>query len=449
MKNEKQSRGKFSSSFGFIMAATGSAVGLGNLWKFPYLSGQNGGAVFVIVYIIFALAIGVPIMLAEMSIGRKTKLNPIGAYKSLNKRFTFIGVIGVICAFVILSYYSVIGGWVIKYIVTFFSGTHISDATGFFNNFIKSPVEPVIWHIIFMAITCFIVIGGVSKGIEKSSKIMLPALFILIIVVVIRSVTLSGGLEGIKYFIIPDFSKVNSFDELSKVLLSAMGQVFFSLSLGMGALITYGSYLKKDVNLQKSSYIITALDTLVAILAGFAIMPAVFAFGFEPSAGPGLLFVTLPKVFESMPLGIIFAIVFFILVFFAAVSSSVSLLEVVTSYCIDNLKWSRKFSSIFVSLIMTFIGVFAALSFGPLGNIKIFGITIFESLTFLSDKILMPIGGLFMCIFVGYVWGIDNASEEITSGGKIKFRWKKLFSISMKYIAPAIILIIFITSFLQ
>ncbi|MEG0571401.1 MAG: sodium-dependent transporter [Oscillospiraceae bacterium] len=451
MSNSPQknnSRGGFTSSIGFILAAAGSAVGLGNLWKFPYVAGQNGGAIFVIIYLLFVLCLGVPIMLGEMAIGRKTKLNPIGAYQKLNKNWTFVGVIGVLCAFVILSYYSVVGGWVVKYIVNYLTGSHIANPSQFFKSFISSPIEPVAWHIVFMILTAIIVMCGISKGIERASKIMLPALLVLLLVIVVRSLTLPGSIEGVKYFLIPDLSQIDSFSKFAKVLLAAMGQVFFSLSLGMGAIITYGSYLKSDVNLQKSAFIIPGIDSIVAVLAGFAILPAVFSFGFEPSAGPGLLFETLPKVFESMPFGIFFGFLFFVLVFFAAITSSVSLLEVVTSFCIDNLKWTRRFSVIIVSIIMTLIGAFAALSFGPLANIQIAGMSVFDALGFLSDKILMPLGGLFMCIFVGYIWGADNVCEEITSGFVIPFRWKKSFFVIMKFIAPAIILVIFITSFL-
>lgn len=448
MEKKHKSRGKFTSSLGFILAATGASVGLGNLWKFPYVAGESGGAIFLFIYLFFVLILGVPITIGEMAIGRKTKLNPIGAYEKLNKNSKFIGVIGVVCAFIIFSYYSVIGGWVLKYLFNYLTGHHIKDSSAFFSSFISSPVEPIVWHLIFMASACIIVIGGIAKGIERASKILLPALFVFIIIIAIRSLTLDGAMEGVKYFIVPDFKAIDSFSSLAKVLLAAMGQVFFSLSLGMGAMITYGSYLSKNENLQKSSVIITALDSVVAILAGFAILPAVFALGFKPSAGPGLLFETLPKVFKEMPLGNVFGIIFFALVFFAAVTSLVALLEVVTSYCIDNLKMKRKTASILVSSIGGFIGIFAALSFGPLSNVKIFGNTIFDILSFVSDKILMPLGGLLLCIFIGYIWGIDNISDEITNKGTIKFRWKKLFSIIMKFIAPILIIIIFIASLL-
>lgn len=445
-EHKSEKRGKFSSSFGFILAATGSAVGLGNLWKFPYVAGQNGGAVFLIIYVLFIFLLGVPIMLGEMAIGRKTKLNPIGAYKALNKKYTFIGVIGVLGAFVILSYYSVIGGWVLKYITTYLTGTHIIEPTFYYQQFISSSFEPILWHLVFMAATCFIVIKGVAAGIEKFSKILLPALFILIIVIVIRSVTLEGGMAGIKYFFVPDWSDIDTLPKFGNVVVAAMGQVFFSLSLGMGTMITYGSYLKKDSNMQKSAVIVPVLDSIIAILAGLAILPAVFAFGFEPSAGPGLLFETLPKVFTAMPFGIVFGALFFILVFFAAITSAVSLLEVVTSFCIDNLHMKRKPAAVLVSAAMAVIGTFAALSFGVLGDVKLFGSTLFDFMVFLSDKVIMPIGGMLMCIFVGYIWGVDNIAIEISNGGVLPFRWKTLFSIILRYVAPALIFIIFMTS---
>ncbi len=443
---KQEKRGKFSSSLGFILAATGSAVGLGNLWKFPYIAGQSGGAVFLIIYIIFVFLLGVPIMIGEMAIGRKTKLNPIGAYKTLNKKYTFIGVIGVVGAFVILSYYSVIGGWVLKYITAYITGNNITDSTNYYQSFISSSIEPILWHFIFMAATCFIVLKGVSAGIEKFSKVLLPALFIIIIVIAVRSMTFEGAAAGIKYFLVPNWSDIDSLPKLGKVVVAAMGQVFFSLSLGMGTMITYGSYLKKGSNIQKSAVLVPIFDTIFAILAGLAILPAVFAFGFEPSAGPGLLFETLPKVFSSMPFGIVFGLMFFVLVFFAAITSSVSLLEVVTSFCIDNLKMKRKTAAILISIIMALIGILAALSFGVLQDVKIFGSTIFDSMTFLSDKVIMPIGGMLMCIFVGHIWGVDNIALEISNGGVIPFKWKNLFSIIMKYIAPALIMIIFISS---
>lgn len=449
--NETAKRGKFTSSFGFIMAATGSAVGLGNLWKFPYVAGQNGGGIFLLVYLVFILVLGVPIFLGETAIGRSTKLNPIGAYRKLSPKFTFIGIIGVVCAFVILSYYSVVGGWVLKYGAVYFKGLFssappIENSTAFFNSFISRPLEPVLWQLLFMGVTCFIVLGGVSKGIEKMSKLLLPALFVLILIIVSRSVTLDGAAEGLSYLFVPDWSDVDSLPKMGNLLLAAMGQVFFSLSLGVGTMITYGSYLDRKANLQRSAVLVPVLDTAVAVLAGAAILPAVFAFGLEPSAGPGLLFETLPVVFGSMPAGQLFGLLFFILVFFAAITSSVSLLEVVTAFCIDNLHMKRRTAALLTGGLMALIGVFAALSYGVLSEARLFGVSIFDSMVFLSDKLLMPIGALLLSIFVGHIWGVEKASAEITNGGVIPFRYKRLFSLSVKYIAPACILSIFITS---
>lgn len=443
-----ESRGKFTSSVGFILAATGSAVGLGNLWKFPYVAGENGGAIFLLFYLLFTVILGVPLFMAEMAIGRKTRLNPIGAYKSLDKRFTFVGVIGVVSAFVILAYYSVIGGWVIKYILSYITNVKITEPVGYYTSFISSTAEPLIMTVLFVVISAFIVVSGVAKGIEKASKFMLPALFILIIVVAVRSLLLPNAMEGVKYFLVPNWSDVNSFSKLSNIMLAAMGQVFFSLSLGMGAMITYGSYLKSDADIKKSSLIIPALDTLIALLAGFAILPAVFSFSLTPKAGEGLLFETLPMVFSSMVGGNIFGLIFFVLVFFAAVTSAVSLLEVVTSYLIDQFKWSRGVSTIVVAVLVAASASVVSLSYGVLSDVSIFSMGIFEALSFVSDKLLMPIGGLFCSIFVGYIWGIKNTSYEITNEGALAFKGQKLFAVAIKFIAPALIGIVFIVGLL-
>lgn len=439
-----ESRGKFTSSFGFILAATGSAVGLGNLWKFPYVAGENGGAIFLLFYLLFAIILGVPLFMSEMAIGRRTRLNPIGAYRSLNKRFTFVGVIGVVAAFVILSYYSVIGGWVIKYILTYITNTSIIEPVGYYTGFISSSIEPLIMTIIFVVISSLIVMSGVAKGIEKASKIMLPALFVLILAVAIRSLFLPNAIEGIKYFLVPDISEINSFSKLSKIMLAAMGQVFFSFSLGMGAMITYGSYLKSDADIKKSALIIPVLDTVIALLAGFAILPAVFSFSLPPQAGEGLLFETLPMVFNSMVGGKIFGLLFFVLVLFAAITSAVSLFEVITSYLIDHFKWSRSVATIVVMVLIAAAASVVSLSYGVLSDIRIFSMGMFEALSFLSDKLLMPIGGLFCSIFVGYIWGIDNVAMEITNQGALAFKRKKLFAVAVKFVAPALIGIVFL-----
>lgn len=441
--NNQEGRGSWGSSFGFIMAAAGSAVGLGNLWKFPYLAGKNGGAVFVVAYLLIVVLVGFTMMLGEMIIGRKTQLDPYGAYKKLNKNWGFLGSIGILTAFLILSYYSVVGGWVIKYIVATVTGKIGSDKAAYFTGFIGGSVEPLIYHGIFMVLTVAIVIKGISDGIEKASKFMMPALLVMLIVVAIRSVTLNGASAGLSYYLKPDFSKFRP-----SVLVDALGQVFFSLSLGMGALITYGSYLKGDENLEKNALIIPSLDTAVALLAGFAVLPAVFAFGFEPSQGPGLMFITLPAVFEVMPFGTIFGIIFFVLVFFAALTSAISLLEVAVAYCIDSLKWSRIKAVSIASTLMFIIGIFASLSMGPMADfhIPLFNRGVFDSLDFFTSNILMPIGGFLMAIFIGYIWGVDEAIAEVKRSPGVKFKLERFWTILIKYVVPFAIFIVLLSS---
>ncbi|WP_313757323.1 sodium-dependent transporter [Tissierella sp.] len=441
--NNQEGRGSWGSSFGFIMAAAGSAVGLGNLWKFPYLAGKNGGAVFVVAYLLIVVLVGFTMMLGEMIIGRKTQLDPYGAYKKLNKNWGFLGSIGILTAFLILSYYSVVGGWVIKYIVATVTGKIGADKAAYFTGFIGGSVEPLIYHGIFMVLTVAIVIKGISDGIEKASKFMMPALLVMLIVVAIRSVTLNGASAGLSYYLKPDFSKFRP-----SVLVDALGQVFFSLSLGMGALITYGSYLKGDENLEKNALIIPSLDTAVALLAGFAVLPAVFAFGFEPSQGPGLMFITLPAVFEVMPFGTIFGIIFFVLVFFAALTSAISLLEVAVAYCIDSLKWTRIKAVSIASTLMFIIGIFASLSMGPMADVHIplFNRGVFDTLDFFTSNILMPIGGFLMAIFIGYIWGVDEAIAEVKKSPGVKFKLEKFWTILIKYVVPFAIFIVLLSS---
>lgn len=436
-------RGQWASNLGFILAAAGSAVGLGNIWKFPYLAGENGGGAFVVLYLLMIVMIGFVIMLGEMAIGRKTQLSAVGAYKKLSEKWAFVGVIGVIVGFCILSFYSVIGGWVLNYIGKYITGGVVGAEAGvYFESFISSTTAPIIWHFVFMAMCCIIVLKGVSGGIEKASKIMMPALFILLIGVVIRSVTLDGAMEGIKFFLKPDFSKITI-----STVMAAMGQAFFSLSLGMGAIITYGSYLGKDEDIEKNALIIPAIDTGVALLAGLAILPAVFAFGFEPGAGPSLMFITLPSVFDAMPFGQFFGILFFILILFAALTSAISLLEVVVSFIIDTFKVERKKATILISMLLFFVGVPCSLANGPvMENFLIMGYNFFDFMSFLAESVLMPLGAIFMCIFIGHVWGIDNITEEITCGGKYKFRSRLFFTVMIKYIAPVLIFFIWLNA---
>lgn len=439
----ESNRGQWASNIGFILAAAGSAVGLGNIWKFPYLAGANGGGAFVVIYLAMVVIIGFVIMLGEMAIGRNTHLSAVGAYKKLSEKWAFIGFIGVIVGFCILSFYSVIGGWVLNYIYKYLTGGIVgAEAGAYFSGFISGTTGPIVWHLLFMILTCVIVLKGIAGGIEKASKFMMPALFILLIAVALRSVTLDGAMEGIKFFLKPDFSKVTI-----ETVMAALGQAFFSLSLGMGAIITYGSYLGKTENLEKNAIIIPAIDTAVAILAGFAVLPAVFAFGFEPGVGPSLMFITLPSVFDSMPFGQFFGILFFILILFAALTSAIALLEVVVSFIIDNFKIGRKKATIIISIMIFIIGIPCSLANGPvMGDFLIFGYNFFDFMSFLAESVLMPLGGLLMCIFIGYVWGVDNISNEISCNGKYRFRSKPFFVIMIKYVAPVLIFIIWLNA---
>lgn len=441
---ENKDRGSWGSKFGFIMAAAGSAIGLGNLWKFPYLAGENGGGAFVVVYLGIVILLGFTMMLGELTVGRATKLNQYNAYKKINPKFGFIGGIGILTGFLILSFYSVVGGWVMKYIFQYIlGGVKDADKMGYFVNFITSPVEPLFWHALFMGVTLFIVLGGISGGIEKASKIMMPLLFLFLIIIAVRSLTLPGAMEGVKYFLIPNWSEFNL-----DVLVKAMGQVFFSLSLGMGTLVTYGSYLEGREDLPSNAFTIPALDTLAALLAGLAILPAVFAFGMEPGAGPGLMFGTLPRIFSVMPLGGIFGLMFFILVFFAAATSSISLLEVPVSWGIDALGWSRKKAVVIFSVLCFIIGIAASLSNGPWTQKFYFfnpdGQNFFDVLDYLTSNILLPLGGLFLSLFITFVWGYDNAFAEIRKGSKNNFALSGFWKLSMMIGVPLMMALVFL-----
>ncbi len=392
---ENKTRGNWGTRVGFIAAAAGSAVGLGNIWKFPYITGMYGGAAFVIVYLLFVILICIPVMNSELLIGRLTGKNPVGAFKELIPKSSWwvVGAMGVLAGFIILSYYSVIAGWAIAYI--FKSGAYMAAGAGaeqanVFVNFITSPVAPIVWHGIFMVICIGIVVAGVEKGIEKYSKILMPALVVLLLILIIRSVTLPGAGKGLAFYLNPDFSKLSA-----EGILAALGQAFFSLSLGMGCMITYGSYLKKDSNIPTDSYWISGADTLIAFLAGLVIFPAVFAFGLEPGAGPGLTFITLPAVFASMgAIGHFFGILFFILLTVAAITSAISLLEVVCAYFIDEVKWNRKKAAWIMGIIIFLLGVPSSLGQGVWSGVRIIGgRDILDSLDFIASNLLLPIGG--------------------------------------------------------
>ncbi len=428
-------REHWGSRLGFILAAAGSAVGLGNIWKFPYMAGENGGGAFLLIYLALVFTIGLSVMLAEMVIGRMTAKNAIGAFAKLKGgAWPLVGLCGVAAAFIILSFYSVVAGWTISYIVKSITGAlAIEDPAALgsiFGGFIADPVSPLIYHAIFMALTVFVVLSGVGSGIERASKILMPALFALLLVLIVRSVTLPGAGEGIAFLLSPDFSKVTW-----ATVSEALSQAFFSLSLGMGAMITYGSYLSKKENIASSAGWVTLLDTSVAVMAGLLILPAVFAFGFDPSAGPGLTFITLPAVFAHMPMGSIFAFMFFLLLGIAALTSAVSILEVVVAYFVDDRGISRKGVSITVGVIIFLLGIPSSLSMGLMGEFKIFGLGFFDLMDYVSSKLLLPIGGLFISLFVGWVvWG--KAKEDIAAHNGVVPLWINGWGIIVKFIAP-------------
>ncbi len=443
----EQKRSSFSGKLGFVLATAGSAVGLGNIWRFPYLAAQYGGGIFLLVYLVLALTFGFALMCAEIAIGRKTGVSAIGAYKKLNKKFSFVGILASVVPIIILPYYSVIGGWIIKYLTVFVSGNMAAAATdGFFDSFIASPSEPVGWFLIYLAITALVVLLGVEKGIEKVSKIMMPVLVVLTVFIAVYSLFMPGAIDGLIYYIKPDFSKFSS-----TTVLAAMGQLFYSMSLAMGIMITYGSYMKKDVNLESSVKQIELFDTGIAFFAGLMVIPAVFAFsGGDETAlgkGPGLMFVTLPKVFQSMTGGNIIGTVFFILVLFAALTSSISLMETVVSIFIDKFGWSRRVTCIGVFIGCVALGLPSCLGYGTLSDVTVFGMAFLDFFDFISNSVLMPIVALLTCILVGYIIKPKALIEEIEIGGK--FKRKTLFTVVIKYIAPVCIVLILISSILD
>jgi len=442
---EIKARGNWATRIGFIAAASGSAIGLGNIWKFPYITGMYGGAAFVIVYLLFVILVCIPVMNSELLIGRLTGKNPIGAFKELVPKSSWwlVGAMGIMAGFIILSFYSVIGGWAISYI--FKSGAYMAaggeNAGAVFGGFITSPIAPLVWHGIFMAICIGIVMAGVEKGIEKYSKILMPALVVLLLILIVRSLTLPGANAGLSFYLKPDFGKLTA-----EGILAALGQAFFSLSLGMGCMITYGSYLKKDSNIPTDSYWISGADTVIAFLAGLMIFPAVFAFGLEPGAGPGLTFITVPAVFASMgAIGHFFGIIFFILLTFAAVTSAISLLEVVCAYFIDEKKWERKKATITMGIIIFLLGVPCSLGLGIWSNIKIIGgRDIMDSLDFIASNLFLPIGGFLLLIFIGWVWGTDKAIKAGNEGSKGPITLGAGYAFLVKYVAPVALFIVFL-----
>jgi len=437
---ENKQRENWGSRIGFLMAAAGSAVGLGNIWRFPYMAGENGGSAFILIYLAFALIIGISIMISEFAVGRRTELAAVGAYKSINKNWTFAGVLGVVSAFFIMGFYPVVGGWALAYILKSFTGL-LSNAGAIgdvFGAFITNPIEPLLWMLVFLAMNIAIVAKGIAGGIEKAGKVLMPTLFVLLILIAARSVTLPGAGAGLDFLFKPDFSKVTG-----ATYLAALGQAFFSLSLGMGCMITYGSYLGKSENLAQNAFIVTVLDTSVALLAGIAIFPALFAFGMEPAVGAGLVFVVVPQIFAAMGgIGTLFSAIFFIALAVAALTSSVSLLEVVVAYLIDQRGWERKKSVYTAGGIMVVTGILSSLSLGLMSGFTLFGVGVFDFFDILTDKIFLAIGGLLLAIFVGWFMDKKDLEDEITNGGTVKFGLFNVWYNLVKYVIPVAIAIV-------
>jgi NSS family neurotransmitter:Na+ symporter len=419
--NQLNERGVWSSKLGFIMAAAGSAVGLGNIWRFPYMTGMYGGAAFVLVYLGCVFLLGVPIMLNELIVGRRTQRNPVGALEILapNTSWKFVGGLGVLTGFGILTFYSVIAGWTIGYIVKsiewgLINPVPAADLPTVFKKFIESPVQTIGYLVIFSLFTMAIVLGGVKNGIERWNKILMPVLFGVLLLLIIRAVTLPGAEKGISFYLKPDFSKING-----DILIEALGQAFFSLSLGMGAMITYGSYLNKKDNLVTSGLSVCLFDTMIALMAGLAILPAVFALGQEPTQGPNLIFVVLPIIFMKMPAGAILGPLFFFLLTIAALTSTVSLLEVVTAYFIDEKGWSRKKAVLTIGLSCLVFSILAALSWNispGLTRLPVIGISFFDLLDLIFAKYSLAIGALLLAVYVGWKYGISAATAEVSEG---------------------------------
>lgn len=446
----KNNRANFGSKLGVILASAGSAVGLGNIWRFPFETGNHGGAAFILIYLGCVLFFGIPIMVAEFSIGRHSRANTAGAYQKLapGTQWRWVGRMGVLAGFLILGYYSVVAGWTLEYIVqagtNAFAGQSANDFIASFNGFVAHPWRPALWMLVFMLMTHFIIVKGVERGIEKSSKIMMPMLFLLLIVLAVCSVSLPGAGAGIEFLLKPDFSKVDG-----NVLLGAMGQAFFSLSLGMGCLCTYASYFRNDTNLPKTALNVGWIDTMVAILAGFIIFPAAFSVGIQPDAGPSLLFITLPNVFQqafgNLPwLAIILSIMFYVLLALAALTSTISLHEVVTAYLHEEFNLTRGRAAKLVTAGCTFLGVLCSLSLGVGKELTIFGLTLFDLFDFLTAKIMLPLGGFFIAIFTG--WYLDKRIvwEEVSNNGTLPKVVYRIWLFLLKYIAPIGIGFIFI-----
>ncbi len=443
--NEQPMRAQFSSKIGFVLTAASSAVGLGNLWRFPYLAAKYGGGIFLLTYVLLAVTFGFGLLICEIGVGRKTGLSSIGAYKALGQKSNICGILGMIVPMIVTPYYCTIGGWVTKYLAIFVVGEDKIAATdSYFGSYISGTAQPILWLAVFLGLTAAVVFLGVEQGIEKASVVLMPILLALIILIAIYVCTREGAAAGVAYYLTPDFSKVNG-----KLILGALGQLFYSLSIAMGIMVTYGSYMKKEDHLETSVFQIEFFDSFVAILAGLIIVPSVYLFsgGDESalSAGSGLMFITLPKVFASFGIGRMVGLMFFALVLFAALTSAISLLEAVVSNVMDRTKWSRQKSTVVSAIFCFVVGALCSLGFGTLSSVQIFGFDILDFLDFISNNVIMPILAFCTCIFIGYQLGPQVIIDEVESGGE-KFHLKQFYKFLVRFLCPIGIVAILISS---
>ena len=449
----KAIREAWGSRLGFILAAAGSAVGLGNIWKFPYIAGENGGAAFVFIYLLCISIIGFPVLISEILIGRTTQRNPVGAFAALSgsKAWISVGFLGVLAGFMILSFYSVIGGWTLGYVVETLRGNlshfHNPEEAGvLFGQLVGNPTWGIGYHTLFFAATMFIVIRGVQGGIERSSKIMMPILLSILVILIIRGVTMTGASKGLAFLWVPDWSKIDG----SSVLI-ALGHAFFTLSLGMGAMLTYGSYMSKKDNIVSAAFLIVFLDTLIALMAGVAIFTAVFASGLDPAAGPGLIFQTLPAVFSAMTGGVYYSLLFFVLLAIAALTSAISLLEVVVAYFVDERGWKRRNAVFAFGGMIYVLGLPSALSFNLLSDMTLFDKTFFDIVDFVASNVLLPFGGLMIAIFVGWIWSRTEVMSAVKLGAENLFEsypWVEgVWMLFLRFIAPVLITLVLLNKF--
>lgn len=446
MNTKKIQHAEWSSRFAFILAATGSAVGLGNIWKFPYITGENGGGAFVIVYIVCVALIGIPIMVAETMLGRRSRQNPVSTMEMLTKEaaadehWHYLGWLGVLAGMLILSYYSVIAGWASAYVLKAFTGSFFdSDATAIkiiFDDFVASPVQLIVWHSLFMAATMVIVARGINKGLEKAVRFLMPGLFVLLILLMAYAMSTSGYFQGLHFLFKPDFSKLTG-----SSVLTAMGQAFFTLSLGMGSVMVYGSYLSKDVSIAKASILIAGADTIVALMAGIIIFPLVFTYNLHPASGPGLIFQSLPIAFGTMTGGWLFGVLFFVTLVFAALTSSIALIEPAVAWLVESKGLSREKACVGAGLVTWFLGLGTVFSFNVWSGVKLFDRTVFELLDYLTANLMLPVGGFCIAIFAGWIMKRQHSEQELNMPSVQSYQgWKFLIA----YVAPAAVFLVFL-----